>query len=303
MSLPKDQLHELRVAPNSKFKLKDHKTDWLPAELKNLEGSARKARGEEILKLSRDELAESQDLLYADDRWSLLLVFQAMDAAGKDSTIKHVFSGVNPQGCSVTSFKQPSSEELDHNFLWRIWKAVPERGNIGIFNRSHYEEVLVIKVHPEYLGGQRLPDSDPTEQFWDNRYEDIRAFESHLARNGTKVLKFFLNVSPEEQAKRFLSRIDDQHKNWKFSSGDLKERALWDKYQAAYEEAIAATSTDDAPWYIIPADRKWAMRALVANIITTTISEMDLAYPRLPEKEIANLAEARATLEAELAGP
>jgi len=303
MSLPKDQLHELRVAPNSKFKLKDHKTDWLPAELKNLEGSARKARGEEILKLSRDELAESQDLLYADDRWSLLLVFQAMDAAGKDSTIKHVFSGVNPQGCSVTSFKQPSSEELDHNFLWRIWKAVPERGNIGIFNRSHYEEVLVIKVHPEYLGGQRLPDSDPTEQFWDNRYEDIRAFESHLARNGTKVLKFFLNVSPEEQAKRFLSRIDDQHKNWKFSSGDLKERALWDKYQAAYEEAIAATSTDDAPWYIIPADRKWAMRALVANIITTTISEMDLAYPRLPEKEIAGLAEARATLEAELAGP
>ena len=303
MSLPKDQLHELRVAPNSKFKLKDHKTDWLPAELKNLEGSARKARGEEILKLSRDELAESQDLLYADDRWSLLLVFQAMDAGGKDSTIKHVFSGVNPQGCSVTSFKQPSSEELDHNFLWRIWKAVPERGNIGIFNRSHYEEVLVIKVHPEYLGGQRLPDSDPTEQFWDNRYEDIRAFESHLARNGTKVLKFFLNVSPEEQAKRFLSRIDDQHKNWKFSSGDLKERALWDKYQAAYEEAIAATSTDDAPWYIIPADRKWAMRALVANIITTTISEMDLAYPRLPEKEIAGLAEARATLEAELAGP
>ncbi len=298
--LSKSELDKLRVNPGEKVNLADHATDWLPKDLAKLDKDERKKAADQLLEESREELSEAQDKLYASDTHSLLLVFQAMDAAGKDSTIKHVFSGVNPQGCSVTSFKQPSKEELDHNFLWRIWKAVPERGMIGIFNRSHYEEVLVCKVHPDFIAGQHIPNADPAKKsFWEDRYADINNFEAHLARNGTKVVKFFLNVSKDEQAARFLARIDDPTKNWKFSSSDLKERALWDEYQKAYEQALTETSTEDSPWYVIPADRKWAMRALVANIITATINELDAQYPVLDPEEAAKLAESKQSLEAE----
>lgn len=296
MVLAKKTLDELKVSPGERVRLADHDPAWLPAHIRKLPSAARKKLGKELLEASVEGLATAQDLLYADDRWSLLVVFQAMDAAGKDSTINHVMSGVNPQGCSVTSFKQPSTEELDHNYLWRTWKAVPARGQIGIFNRSHYEEVLVVKVHPEFLNAQRIPDVRVNKQFWQNRYDDINNFEAHLARNGTKILKFFLHVSKQEQRDRFLARINDPAKHWKFSSADLAERQLWDRYQRAYEEAIEATSTAHAPWYVIPADRKWAMRATVADIITTTIQGMDLRYPVLSEDDQAKLANAKTAL-------
>lgn len=227
------------------------------------------------------KIAELQRKLYADDRFSLLLVFQAMDAAGKDSTIRHVFSGVNPAGFQVHSFKQPSKKELDHDYLWRTNLCHPEKGRIGVFNRSHYEEVLVVRVHPEYLSGQRLHDVNDLDALWDERFESIRNSEKHLAHNGTVVLKFFLNVSREEQARRFLSRLERPEKRWKFSDGDLSESALWPKYMHAYEQAIQHTSTELAPWYVIPADNKPFMRLQVASIILQTLENLPLEYPSL----------------------
>ena len=244
-------------------------------------------------------LATLQDILYAHNIYAVLCVFQAMDAAGKDGTIKHVMSGVNPQGCSVASFKVPSAEELDHNFLWRYSKALPPRGNIGIFNRSYYEEVLVVRVHPDILDKQRLPVTARGKAFWKARYDDINNFERHLVRNGTIILKFFLNVSKDEQKSRFMERLDTPEKNWKFSANDVRERQFWDDYQTAFEEAINHTSTPWAPWWVIPADRKWAMRAAVSDIVTSTISSLDLHYPELSDEDRAELAAARAELEAE----
>jgi len=245
-------------------------------------------------------LRELQDVLYAQDIYALLIVFQAMDAAGKDGAIEHVMSGVNPQGCHVVSFKQPSSEELDHDYLWRCQKALPAKGMIGIFNRSHYEEVLVVRVHPEFLGGQRLPPEVAGDKdFWARRYRDIRDWEQHLISNGTHILKFFLNVSKEEQKARFLSRIDEPEKNWKFSTGDVTERARWDDYMTAYTDAIRETSTAAAPWYIIPADRKWFTRLAVSEVIVKKLDSLDLAYPVLTDEHKAELAEAKAMLEAE----
>ena len=242
-------------------------------------------------------IAERQRVLYADNRHSVLLVFQAMDAAGKDGTIRKVLSGVNPAGCQVFSFKQPSSEELDHDFLWRVARRLPERGRIGVFNRSHYEEVLVVRVHPEYLGSQNLPVEDPgSGAFWNRRLESIESWERHLAETGTVVLKFFLNVSREEQRQRFLARLDEPEKNWKFSVGDVKERGHWDAYMAAYEAALAATSRPWAPWFAIPADDKDFMRVTVAGIVASTLAELPLAYPEVQEKDRARFAEMRGLL-------
>ena len=222
-----------------------------------------------------------------------------MDAAGKDGTIKHVMSGVNPQGCQVFSFKKPSAEDLDHNFLWRYMRCLPERGRIGIFNRSYYEDVLVVKVHPELLVAQRLPDGAPGKKLWRRRYEDINAFERHLARNGTVILKFFLNVSKDEQKRRFLDRLDRPDKNWKFSAADLAERAHWGDYMRAYSDCLSATSTKSAPWYVVPADHKWVARAVVADVITTTIRSLDLKYPEVTDEQREGLTEARRRLLAE----
>jgi PPK2 family polyphosphate:nucleotide phosphotransferase len=245
-------------------------------------------------------LAEAQELLYADNSWSLLVIFQALDAAGKDGTIKHVMSGINPQGCQVYSFKHPSAEELDHTFLWRCMKRLPERGRIGIFNRSYYEEVLIVKVHPELVAAQRIPGADAgSKKFWEHRYEDISEFEKHLARNGTAIVKFFLNISKDEQRKRFLDRINEPEKHWKFAAGDLQERGYWDEYQEAYEQCLAATSTKHAPWYVIPADHKWVTRALVAVILTETIQSLNLQWPTVgPERKKA-IAAAKKQLESE----
>lgn len=249
------------------------------------------------LEVLRKRLADLQRVLYADNRYSVLLVFQAMDAAGKDGTIRAVMSGVNPAGCQVSSFKAPSAEELDHDFLWRTSRRLPERGRIGVFNRSYYEEVLVVKVHPEYLGGQRLPEIPET--IWQERYQSIRDHEQHLARNGTVILKFFLNVSKEEQRQRFLSRLDEPEKHWKFSSGDVRERGFWDQYQTAYEQALAATSRPWAPWYAIPADDKPFMRLSVARTVVAALESLDISYPEVDEKERARFAEMRALLEGE----
>jgi PPK2 family polyphosphate:nucleotide phosphotransferase len=258
-----------------------------------------KAAAKEILHRGVKELSEAQELLWASDTYSLLVVFQALDAAGKDSTIEHVMSGVNPQGVEVVSFKQPSSEELDHDFLWRINKALPERGRIGIFNRSHYEEVVALRVHPEWLAGQRLPDGHRGHRFWKARYEDINAFERHLDRNGTKIVKFFLHVSKAEQKKRFLARLDRPHKEWKFNAADVAERARWDDYMAAFEAALTATSTPWAPWYVIPADHKWVTQAIVARVLVDTIEGLDLQWPQVSEAEHEANVEARRLLEAE----
>ncbi len=243
-----------------------------------------------------EELSAVQDVLYAGGSHGLLLVFQAMDAAGKDSVIKHVMSGVNPQGCQVVSFKSPSAEELQHDYLWRCLKSLPERGRIGIFNRSYYEEVLVVRVHPEYLQKQNIPADDLKGNIWKKRYEDINAVEKYLSRNGTVILKFFLHVSKEEQKKRFLARIDTPEKNWKFSAADVKERTFWKEYMSAYEEMLASTSTAVAPWHIIPADRKWYTRALVARIIIDRLKSLELSYPRLSDQQKADLAKAKELL-------
>jgi len=246
-----------------------------------------------------ERLSALQEKLYAEHRWALLLVFQALDAAGKDSTIKHVMSGVNPQGCQVFSFKAPSNEDLDHDFIWRAARCLPERGRIGIFNRSYYEEVLVVRVHPELLAREKLPESVVTKDIWTERFEDIVAFERHLARNGTVVLKFFLHVSRAEQRRRFLERLDKPAKNWKFSAADLAERQRWDAYMAAYEEMIRHTATPDAPWYVVPADHKWFTRLVVGEAIIAALEKLDLAFPTVPPGERKALKAARAELERE----
>ena len=244
-----------------------------------------------------EKLVALQERLYAQDRWAVLLVFQAMDAAGKDSAIKHVMSGLNPQGTVVFSFKRPSEEELDHDYLWRTTKALPERGRIGIFNRSYYEEVLVVRVHPEILGRQKLPPSLVTRHIWRDRYEDINAFERYLARNGTLIRKFFLHVSREEQRRRLLERLDEPSKNWKFDVGDLGERDHWDEYQAAYEQALSRTSTKDAPWFVVPADHKWFTRLVIAELVRDALESLDLQFPQLSRAQLEALAEARKRLQ------
>ncbi|WP_439622604.1 polyphosphate kinase 2 family protein [Gemmata sp.] len=294
----KDIIDLFRVTPGKKFRLKDHNPGWKQDGFEDLGKDAVKERAQEVLTKNLADLAEAQELLYADGRHSLLLVFQAMDAAGKDGTIKHVMSGVNPQGCQVFSFKKPSAEDLAHDFLWRYTKSLPERGRIGIFNRSYYEDVLVVKVHPELLG-RNVTQDKVGKKFWEARYEDITAFERHLARNGTVVLKFFLNVSKDEQKRRFLERLDRPEKNWKFSPSDLAERGYWDDYMGVYEDAIAATSTDAAPWFVVPADYKWVTRAVVADVVTATVRGLDLAYPEVTPEQKKRLAEARKKLDAE----
>ena len=283
-----------RVERGAKFRLKDHD----PGDTGPL-GDEDKPRAKDALEAGKAALALLQDKLYAQDRWSVLLVFQAMDAAGKDGVIKHVMSGVNPQGCQVYSFKAPSPEELDHDWMWRCARALPERGRIGIFNRSYYEEVLVVKVHPEILRAQKLPPSLVGRRIWKERYQDIRGFERHLARNGTLILKFFLNVSRGEQKKRFLERIEEPAKNWKFSAGDVKERAHWNEYQDAYETMIRETAAPHAPWYVVPADNKWYTRIVVGAAIVDALSGLDLRYPRLSKTELAELARAKKALVAE----
>jgi PPK2 family polyphosphate:nucleotide phosphotransferase len=246
-----------------------------------------------------DEIADLQRILYAHDKYAILLIFQAMDAAGKDSTIRAVMSGINPAGCQVFSFKQPTTEELDHDFLWRTTKCLPERGRIGIFNRSYYEEVLAVRVHPEYLKGQKLPEPIDLKNIWQQRYESIRDHEKHLARNGTVILKFWLNVSKKEQKQRFLSRIDEPRKNWKFSSGDVHERRFWKSYMTAYEDALNATSRPWAPWYAIPADDKPFMRLSVAEIIVKSLKKLRLKYPTVGDRQRAKFSEMRRMLENE----
>ena len=289
-----------RVKPGEKAGIEGRDTGL--SDIKKLTGLGKddlKQRADDLLDRSREALAEAQERLYANDTYSVLVILQAMDAAGKDGTIKHVLSGVNPQGCQVFSFKQPSAEELDHDFLWRYAKALPERGRLGIFNRSYYEEVLVVRVVPEVLAREKLPPGKRGKGFWRDRYEDINAFERHLVRNGTVVLKFFLNLSKDEQKRRLLARLDDPAKHWKFSAADLDTRALWDDYMAAYEEALTATNTEWAPWHVVPADHKWATRAVVGEILAGAIRGLDLTFPRLPPEEDAALAEARKRLEDE----
>ncbi|MCA9283804.1 MAG: polyphosphate kinase 2 family protein [Phycisphaerales bacterium] len=293
-------LDRFEVAPGKRLHLKDHDPGWMGTpDLRRLGRDEVKARAHRYLEANLEQLAQAQELLWASDTHSVLVVLQAMDAAGKDGTIKHVMTGVNPQGCRVVSFKKPSTHELDHNFLWRYWQVVPERGQICIFNRSHYEDVLVVRVHPELLEASGLPPGKRGKSFWKGRYEDINAFERHLARSGTLILKFFLNVSRAEQKRRFLARLDDPDKHWKFSTADLHERGYWDQYQKAFEEAISATSTKWAPWFVIPADHKFVMRTLVAAILTRGIRRLDLRYPTVSAEGLAALKQARHQLESE----
>jgi len=280
-----------RVTRGKGFQLRD----FDPSDTQGIE-SERKPEAKGLLEMGVQWLAHEQDRLYAQDRWSVLLVFQAMDAAGKDGTIKHVMSGVNPQGCQVYSFKQPSAEELDHDYLWRCMKALPERGRIGIFNRSYYEEVLVVRVHPEILKGQKLASRLITKRIWEERLEDIAAFERYLARNGVVMLKFFLNVSREEQKRRFLERLDQPDKNWKFSVADAAERQHWHEYMAAYEAAIRGTASKHAPWFVVPADNKWFTRLVVAAAIVEALEKLDLAYPKVDKAKRKELLATRGML-------
>jgi len=277
-----------RFTGKGKFRLKDVHPD----DTGDL-GAEDKPRAKEMLQAGVEALTELQDKLYAQDRWSLLLVFQAMDAAGKDGAIKHVMSGVNPQGCQVVSFKAPSSEELDHDYLWRCNRNLPERGRIGIFNRSYYEEVLVLRVHRAILESQKLPPQRITKDIWNERYRDIRAYERYLNANGVIVRKFFLYVSRQEQKRRFLERIDSPDKNWKLSPADVRERGYWDDYMKAYEDAIRETATPDCPWYVVPADNKWFTRIVVASAIIQTLGSLGLQYPRLGKAQLAALKESR----------
>jgi PPK2 family polyphosphate:nucleotide phosphotransferase len=291
----------LRVAPGTKADLAGRDTRWSGGgELDLLSNDELDAQAKEILSKGVERLQDAQELLWASDSYALLLVFQAMDAAGKDSTIKHVMSGVNPQGVSVVSFRGPSSEELDHDFLWRISKALPERGRIGIFNRSHYEEVIALRVHPEWLQAQRLPTSDRGPRFWTERYDDINAFERHLDNTGTKIVKFFLHVSKGEQKRRFMARLDNPDKLWKFNADDVGERARWDDYMQAFEHAITATSTDWAPWFVIPADRKHVLQAMVASIVADAIESLDLRWPTVSAEDQQANEEARRALDGEV---
>ena len=292
-----DQLEKyvdpFRITKGKNFRLKD----FDPADTCGLKMD--KGEAAKMLQRGNEWLAEEQEMLYAQDRWSVLLIFQAMDAAGKDGTIKHVMSGVNPQGCQVFSFKQPSSEDLDHDFMWRYAKSLPERGRIGIFNRSYYEEVLVVRVHPEILERQKLPPKLVSKHIWDERLADIAHFEDYITRQGTLVLKFFLNVSRKEQKNRFMERLDKPKKNWKFSASDVHERRFWSDYMYAFEEAIRATASKHAPWYIVPADNKWFTRLFVAAAIVSAIEELSLSFPKIDDKMKKELAAARAGLAGE----
>jgi PPK2 family polyphosphate:nucleotide phosphotransferase len=280
-----------RVDGSDHFHLKSLKT--------NERGGIDKAAGEEIIEANRRRLNDFQEKLYAQDRWSLLLVFQGMDAAGKDSAIKSVFEGVNPQGCEVTSFKQPSSKELDHDFMWRSMIALPERGRIGIFNRSYYEECLVVRVHSEILAKAKIPPRLVTKNIWRERFEDITAIERYLSRNGIVVLKFFLNVSRQEQRARFLERLEEPAKNWKFSMADVNERALWPRYMAAYQDMIRHTATHAAPWYVVPADHKWFARVVIGSTIVSALEKLDLHFPKVDESERSEFKRVREALLAE----
>src|SRR5262249_13049552 len=280
-----------RITDGSSFSLKDID----PGDTLDL-GTEDKPRAKEALVTGVEALAELQDMLYAQDRWAVLLVFQAMDAAGKDGTIKHVMSGVNPQGCQVYSFKAPSAEDLNHDFLWRCMKCVPERERIGIFNRSYYEETLVVRVHREILEKQTLPPDLVSKNIWKERFQDIRNFERYLTRNGVVIRKFFLNVSKEEQKKRFLERLENAEKNWKFSANDIKERAFWDDYMTAYEDMIRRTASREAPWYVVPADNKWFTRIVVAAAVIETLEALKLGYPRVSEEKLKDLAAAKQML-------
>ncbi len=282
-----------RITKGRGFRLKH----FDPGDTRGLQ--IEKSEAAELLKRGTEWLAQEQELLYAQDRWSLLLIFQAMDAAGKDSTIKHVMSGINPQGCQVCSFKQPSAEELDHDFLWRHARCLPARGQIGIFNRSYYEEVLVVRVHPDLLEPQKLPQACVSKHLWTERLADIAHFEQYLTRQGTIILKFFLHVSRAEQKKRFLDRLDKPQKHWKFAISDVRERAHWSKYQAAYEEAIRATASNQAPWFVVPADNKWFTRLVVAAAVVQAVEGLDLSYPRLTPKKRRELRASRALLSRE----
>jgi PPK2 family polyphosphate:nucleotide phosphotransferase len=280
-----------RVTNGKGFRLKDidpGDTAWLKAE--------DKPQAKLLLREGVEALATLQEMLYAQDRWAVLLIFQAMDAAGKDGSIKHVMSGVNPQGCEVYSFKAPTSEDLDHDYLWRCMKRLPERGRIGIFNRSYYEETLVVRVHPELLAKQKLPPERVTKKIWQERFEDVRNFEQYLTRNGIAVRKFFLHLSKKEQLKRFLSRLDEPEKNWKFSAADVRERAFWDDYREAYEDTIRQTATKEAPWYVVPADNKWFTRVVVAAAVIDTLGSLDLHFPKVDEAKRQELANVKKTL-------
>jgi PPK2 family polyphosphate:nucleotide phosphotransferase len=279
------------VTDGAKFRLKD----FDPADTGKAT-SEDKPKAKELLEASIQALAELQGVLYAQDQWSVLLVFQAMDAAGKDGAIKHVMSGVNPQGCQVYSFKSPSAEDLNHDYLWRCMKCLPERGRIGIFNRSYYEETLVVRVHRELLAKQKLPQQFITKAIWEERYRDIRHFERYLARNGVIIRKFFLNVSQEEQKKRFLKRLDNPAKNWKFSSADLRERGFWKEYMEAYEDMIGNTAADCAPWYVVPADNKWFTRVVVAAVVIDALASLNLRYPELTAEQRKELGLAKEAL-------
>jgi PPK2 family polyphosphate:nucleotide phosphotransferase len=270
------------------FHLKSYKT--------NEKGGLDKEKGERIIEANRKRLSDFQEKLYAQDRWSMLLIFQGMDAAGKDSAIKSVFEGVNPQGCEVTSFKQPTSKELDHDFLWRCMIALPERGRIGIFNRSHYEECLVTRVHPKLLQDEKIPPSLITKKIWHERFEDITSIERYLARNGIVILKFFLNVSRQEQRERFLDRLEDPAKNWKFNMGDISERALWPRYMAAYQDIIRHTSKPFAPWHVVPADHKWFARVVIGSTIVSALDKLDLNFPKVDKAERSEFRQVRQAL-------
>jgi len=294
---------DFKVLPGKKTSLKDFDPAWVPKWAKKKEDDEGKKAVKEqalaILEANTRKLIELQELFWASNTYSIMIILQGIDAAGKDSAIKHVLSGVNPQGCQVTAFKEPSEEELNHDFLWRNVKALPERGIIGIFNRSYYEDVLIVKVRPEVLEKEKLPSADEGKQFWNQRYEDINMFERHLVRSGTVVLKFFLHVSKEEQKQRFLERLDDPKKNWKFSATDLSERSKWDDYMDAYEEMVNETSTEWAPWYIIPADKKWVTHASISEILVSQIEKLDLKYPVLSKEQKEALDKAKADLEKE----
>ena len=287
-------LKRYRVEHGKQFRLKDHD----PADTHGLDSEI-KPRAKELLASGVEELSRLQDILSAQDLWGLLVILQAMDAAGKDSTIKHVMSGVNPQGVHVTSFKQPTQQELQHGYLWRTNQYAPARGTIGIFNRSYYEEVLVVRVHPEVLANEKLPKELVTKHIWQERYEDINNFERYLTRNGIAVVKFFLHVSKEEQKRRFLERLDKPEKNWKFSAADVRERQCWDDYQQAYEDAIRYTASEHAPWYVVPADHKWFSRLVVAQVLVDELKDLDLKYPKISGEQKKALQEARQQLETE----
>jgi PPK2 family polyphosphate:nucleotide phosphotransferase len=280
-----------RVTDGKNFKLRKYD----PSDTLDFD-SEDKPRAKEALENGVQALAELQDKLYAQDHWAVLVIFQAMDAAGKDGAIKHVMSGVNPQGCQVFSFKAPSAEDLDHDYLWRCMKCLPNRGEIGIFNRSYYEEALVVRVHPEFLAKQKVPPSLVTKRIWQERFQDIRCFERYLSRNGIVVVKFFLNVSKGEQKRRFLQRADLREKNWKFSASDMAERAFWNDYQKAYEDMIRNTATEECPWYVVPADNKWFTRVVVAAAVVETMAGLDLEYPRVDKTKLAEIAKAREAL-------